>query len=102
MGLKDILTTQGSKFTYPANGDIPQPYAIDFVPLINKLATNNSTLHYDYKLETFGYSTKGTNFAGTNQSYISYKDGDDTNILPSPSTLDWISVPSQYITKNFK
>ena len=81
MGLKDILLTQGSKFTYPADGGIPQPYPIDFIPETNPLATINSTLHYDRKFNTFGYSTKGTNFAGTNQNYILYKETSVNNFV---------------------
>lgn len=90
MGLKDILSTQGSKFTYTAEGSIPLPYPIDYVPPINPLATKLSNLHYDRKFDTEGWSTKGyqsPDFAVTIQNYYEYKDG-TTNFLPNPSSLE--------------
>jgi hypothetical protein len=90
LGLKNRLSTQGSKFTYTAEGSIPLPYPIDYVPPVNPLATNNSNLHYDKKFDTEGWSTKGyqsPNFAKTVQDYNAYKDG-ITNYLPNPSSLE--------------
>lgn len=90
MGLKDILSTQGSKFTYTAEGSIPLPYPINYIPPVNPLATSDSNLHYDKKFETEGWSTKGyqsPDFAKTVQDYNAYKDG-ITNYLPNPSSLE--------------
>lgn len=104
MGLKDILSTQGSKFTYTAEGSAPQPYPIDYVPPVNPLATNDSTLHYDRKFGTEGWSTKGyqsPNFSQTIQNYNAYKDG-ITNFLPNPSNLeltDPIGADPNYTTQ---
>lgn len=91
MGLKDILSTQGSKFTYPAEGSTPVPYPVNYIPPTNPLATNNSTLHYNKHFETEGWSTKGyqsPDFALTIQNYNAYKDG-ITNFLPNPSSLEF-------------
>jgi len=104
MGLKDILSTQGSKFTYTAEGSLPQSYPVDYVPPINPLATINSNLHYERKFNTEGWSTKGyaaPNFSKTISDYNTYKDGGITNILPNPSSLE-LEFPSVYITQTFK
>jgi len=90
MGLKDILSTQGSKFTYTAEGSIPLPYPIDYVPPVNPLATKLSNLHYDKHGDTEGWSTKGYSSPNpfvTIQNYNSYKDG-TTYFLPNPSNLE--------------
>jgi hypothetical protein len=91
LGLKNRLSTQGSKFTYTAEGSIPLPYPINYTPPVNPLATENSNLHYDKKFDTEGWSTKGyqsPNFAKTVQDYNAYKDG-ITNYLPNPSSLEF-------------
>ena len=75
MGLKDKLSNQGSKYTYTAEGSLPTPYPVDYTPVVNALATNFSNLHYDNKLDTKGWSTKGyqsPQFSLTIQNYNSY------------------------------
>lgn len=99
-----MLSTQGSKFTYTAEGSLPQSYPVDYVPPINPLATINSNLHYERKFNTEGWSTKGynaPNFSTTISNYNLYKDGDITNILPNPSSLELNSTLG-YITQTFK
>jgi hypothetical protein len=86
MGLIDKLTTQGSKFTYPADGSTPVPYPASYVPPTNQLATQQSTLHAD-AAGTFGYSLDGANSNLITALYQQYKDG-ITNPLPFPSNLD--------------
>ena len=80
MGLKDKLSNQGSKYTYTAEGSLPTPYPVDYTPVVNALATNFSNLHYNNKLDTKGWSTKGyqsPHFPLTIQNYPSSLDFDD-------------------------
>jgi hypothetical protein len=55
---------------------------------VNPLATKQSTLHYDKKTNSEGYSVNGQPFSVTNNNYASYRDG-ITNAIPLPSTLDF-------------
>ena len=80
MGLLDMLTTQGSPVS-SNNGTNP---------VINPLATKYSSLHYDYKTDTEGWSTRGyqsPSFQKTIQDYLSYNDGSQ-NFIPEPSSLE--------------
>jgi len=93
MGLIDILTTQGSKFTYPANGTTPSPYPQGYIPPTNLLATpinqGGLSLHAN---GTGPNSSPGASIAGTstalfgqvNAAWQTYKDGDPTNQIPIP------------------
>ena len=40
MGLLNLLSNQGSKYTYTAEGSLPTPYPVNYVPKVNALATN--------------------------------------------------------------
>lgn len=75
MGLKDLLSTQGSPLSY-ANGATPR---------INSLAGKQSKLHADGNKA--GYSLDGSDFSQVNSAYQSYRDG-VVNFLPQPSLLD--------------
>ena len=91
MGLLNFLSNQGSKYTYTAEGSLPTPYPVNYVPKVNALATNASNLHYDNKLNIKGWSTKGyesPQFPLTIQNYNLYKDGIN-NPIPNPSSLDF-------------
>lgn len=89
MGLKDKLTTQGSKFTYPADGTTATPYPLGYVPPVNPLATQQSNLHSNQAgTVNGGYSLNGgPAYQSVNANYQQYKDG-VPNLLPTPSTLD--------------
>ena len=96
MGLKEKLTTDGSKFTYPADGAVAQPYNEDFTPPTNVLATKNSALHATNNGEV-GYSLTGANPSMENpgggsstvtNASAEYKDGNTISDLPNASTLD--------------
>jgi len=54
---------------------------------INPLATKQSTLHYDIKTNSEGYSVTGQQASLTTNNYASYRDG-ITNAIPLPSSLD--------------
>ena len=80
MGLLDMLTTQGSPLSSNDGSD----------PTINPLATKYSSLHYDYKTDTEGWSTRGVqapDFRKTIQNYLAYNDGTQ-NFIPEPSALE--------------
>jgi hypothetical protein len=81
-GLLVKLTTLGSPYSI-SNGQTPN---------INPLATQQSTLHYDKKTNSEGYSVNGKLFSITNNNYALYLDG-ITNTVPLPSSLD-ISDPT--------
>jgi hypothetical protein len=85
MGLLDKLETEGSKFTYTADGAVATPYPQDYLIAVNQLATGQSTLHATGDVE--GYSLNGANVAITTALYNQYKDG-VINTLPNPSELD--------------
>jgi hypothetical protein len=90
MGLLDKLTTQGSKFTYPADGTTATPYPQTYNPPINPLATQQSKLHGDLAgAVNGGYSLNGGPvYQSVNANWHQYKDGDANNALPLPSNLD--------------
>lgn len=91
MGLLNLLSNQGSKYTYTAEGSLPTPYPVDYTPVVNALATKFSSLHYNSKLDTKGWSTIGyqsPDFSVTIQNYNLYKDG-IKNPIPNPSILDF-------------
>lgn len=114
MGLKDLLQQQGSTLAYGANPSSPtngndisslnqETLLPEFstegsdlteydgtTPAINPLATKYSTLHYDSKTNTEGWSVGGKlDQAGLQaiQNYASYQDG-VYNPIPTPTTLD--------------
>jgi len=114
MGLKDLLQQQGSTLAYganpsnPSNGDNISPLNQETLlpgfstegsglteydgatPSINPLATKFSTLHYDPKTNSEGWSVGGKlDQAGiqTIQNYTAYQDG-VFNPIPSPTALD--------------
>jgi hypothetical protein len=79
-GLLVKLTTQGSPYSI-SNGQ---------TPYVNPLSTKQSTLHYDPKTNTDGYSVGGKLTPAklqTIQNYTAYNDG-VFNPIPSPTTLD--------------
>ena len=79
MGLLSKLTTigEGSTLSF-SDGE---------TPLINKLSTKQSPLHYNsYDIEP-GYSVNGTDASYVNSLYQEYEDGKNTPI-PEPTTLD--------------
>ena len=79
MGLLSKLTTIGEGSTLSFSDGI--------TPLINKLSTKQSPLHYNsYDLEP-GYSVNGTDASYVNSLYQGYEDGKNTPI-PEPTTLD--------------
>jgi hypothetical protein len=86
MGLLDKLETEGSKFTYTANGAVATPYPDSFIPATNQLATQNSILH-GTSAGGAGYSLTGAGAGFVGALYEQYKDG-VPNPLPNPSTLD--------------
>ena len=62
-------------------------YSDGSTPLINKLSTKQSPLHYNsYDLEP-GYSVNGTDASYVNSLYQGYEDGKNTPI-PEPTQLD--------------
>ena len=114
MGLKDLLQQQGSTLAYgaypsnPSNGDSISPLNQETLlpgfssegsglteydgttPSINPLATKLSTLHYDPKTNTEGWSIGGKldqSGIQTIKNYAAYQDG-VFNIIPDPTTLD--------------
>jgi hypothetical protein len=75
-----MLTTQGSSLSSNNGSD----------PTVNPLATKYSSLHYDYKTDTEGWSTRGYQSPSgftTVKNYNAYADG-VYNFIPSPTTLD--------------
>ena len=79
MGLLSKLTTIGEGSTLSFSDGI--------TPLINKLSTKQSPLHYNsYDLEP-GYSVNGTDASYVNSLYQGYEDGKNTPI-PEPTQLD--------------
>ena len=79
MGLLSKLTTIGEGSTLSFSDGI--------TPLINKLSTKQSHLHYNsYDLEP-GYSVNGTDASYVNSLYQGYEDGKNTPI-PEPTQLD--------------
>jgi hypothetical protein len=79
MGLLSKLTTIGEGSTLS--------YSDGSTPLINKLSTKQSPLHYNsYDLEP-GYSVNGTDASYVNSLYQGYEDGKNTPI-PEPTQLD--------------
>lgn len=75
MGLKDLLSTLGSPYSY-GNGTTPN---------INPGATQQSELHAISNQP--GYSIDGAAFTTVNSAYQQYNDGYQ-NGLPQPSLLD--------------
>jgi hypothetical protein len=93
MGILNKLETEGSKFTYTADGAVATPYPDSFIPDTNQLATGNSPLH---SLDgVAGYSLTGNNANAATALYNQYKDGVQ-NPLPNPSTLDLNGEPPSY------
>ena len=87
MGLKDLLQQQGSTLAYGANPTTPTNG--DDIS-INPLATKYSTLHYDPKTNTEGWSVGGKlDQAGLQaiQNYALYQDG-VYNPIPNPTSLE--------------
>ena len=85
MGLKDMLSNQGSPLSY-GNGQTPP---------INQLATQQSKMHADGAAA--GYSLNGSDFNNVNSAYQQYNDG-AVNFLPQPSQLDLDGqTPPQYL-----
>ena len=79
MGLLSKLTTIGEGSTLS--------FSDGSTPLINKLSTKQSPLHYNsYDLEP-GYSVNGTDASYVNSLYQGYEDGKNTPI-PEPTTFD--------------
>jgi hypothetical protein len=79
-GLLVKLTTLGSPYSI-SNGQ---------APYVNPLSTKQSTLHYDPKTNSDGYSVGGKltpSKLQTIQNYTEYQDG-VFNPIPLPSTLD--------------
>lgn len=79
-GLLVKLTVEGSPLS-SNNGQ---------TPYVNPLSTKQSTLHYDPKTNSDGYSVGGKfnpSKQQTIQNYVAYQDG-VFNPIPSPSTLD--------------
>jgi hypothetical protein len=114
MGLLNLLQQGGSTLAYgagPTNpsfgNDIPsvnqETILPDFnedgsslteydgtTPKINPLATKQSTLHFDFKSGTEGWSTRGYQSPSgftTVKNYNAYADG-VYNFIPSPTALD--------------
>ncbi len=84
MGLKDILSTQGSPLSIANGGNVST----------NPLAASTSKLHADGNQP--GYSLNGANGQFVNNQYQQYVDGVG-NILPQPSQLDLDGqTPSKY------
>jgi len=85
MGIRNLLSTQGSPLSYN-NGATPR---------INSLAGQQSKLHADGNAP--GYSLDGTDFSQVNAAYQAYHDG-TSNPLPMPSLLDLNGItPSKYV-----
>jgi hypothetical protein len=96
MGLKERLETEGSKFTYSADGAVATPYTEEYVPPTNVLATKASALHATEDGEV-GYSLTGANptmqdpaggSSTVTDASARYKDGNTISDLPNASTLD--------------
>lgn len=114
MGLLDLLQQQGSTLAYganptnPSNGDNISPLNQETLlpgfstegsglteydgttPKINPLATKLSTLHYDFKTNSEGWSLRGYQSPSgfkTVSDYVAYQDG-VFNPIPDPTTLD--------------
>ena len=101
MGLKDKLTTQGSKFTYPADGTTAVPYTPSYVPPVNPLATQQSKLHAD-AAGTPGYSLTGDFASEVNAASATYKDGHPGGLPPidAVSTEDLNGIPPTIANHN--
>ena len=85
MGLKDLLSNQGSPLSY-GNGS---------TPTVNPLATQQSKMHAIGNAP--GYSLNGTDYMDVNMAFQAYNDGVG-NILPMPSQLDLNgTTPPQYV-----
>ena len=96
MGLSNKLETEGSKFTYTANGAVATPYPDSFIPDTNQLATQNSILHGTLAGGE-GYSLAGAGAGFVNALFNQYKDGVPPS-LPNPSELDLNGqLPSKYV-----
>jgi hypothetical protein len=93
MDIFNKLATEGSKFTYPANGAVATPYPDTYIPATNQLATQASPLHAANGSP--GYSLDGANASVTSNLYNQYKDG-VVNPLPNPSSLDLNGDPIKY------
>jgi hypothetical protein len=65
----------------------PLSYSDGSTPLINKLSTKESPLHYNAADDEPGYSVNGTDASYVNSLYQGYEDGKNTPI-PEPTTLD--------------
>lgn len=78
MGLKDKLSSQGSSYTAYDGTD----------PSINPLATKYSTLHYNFKENTEGWSTKGYQSPQATQTQLDFYLLGLAGYLPSPSELE--------------
>lgn len=114
MGLLDLLQQGGSTLAYganptnPSNGDNISPLNQETLlpgfstegsglteydgttPKINPLATKLSTLHYDSKTNSEGWSVRGYQSPSgfkTLANYSAYQDG-VFNPIPDPTTLD--------------
>ena len=110
----DLLQQQGSTLAYganptnPSNGDNISPLNQETLlpgfstegsglteydgttPKINPLATKLSTLHYDSKTNSEGWSVRGYQSPSgfkTVSDYVAYQDG-VFNPIPLPTTLD--------------
>ena len=79
MGLLSKLTTIGEGSTLS--------FSDGSTPLINKLSTKQSPLHYNAADDEPGYSVNGTDASYVNSLYQGYKDGINTP-LPEPTTFD--------------
>jgi hypothetical protein len=89
MGLKDILTQNGSALTY-TGGVYPETYIIPTNPLATSPNQGGISLHANPLSATTaapGASLAGTNtvsYAAVNAAFQSYNDGDPTNAIPTP------------------
>jgi hypothetical protein len=95
-GGSDYSLTNNIGSTNPSTDPIEERLFMDGSPYsanngqgvpINPLSTKQSTLHYNIKTNSEGYSVNGQPFTITNNNYASYRDG-ITNPIPSPTSLD--------------
>jgi hypothetical protein len=76
--IEEKLVMEGSPYSANNGQGVP----------VNPLATKQSTLHYDTKTNSEGYSVIGGKSTSlTTNNYSSYRDG-TTNAIPLPTTLD--------------
>jgi hypothetical protein len=95
-GGSDYSLTNNIGSTNPSTDPIEERLFMDGSPYsanngqgvpVNPLATKQSTLHYDIKTNSEGYSVNGQPFSITNNNYASYRDG-TVFALPEPTALD--------------